>query len=339
MDNTQQHTNREFQCLSLCTGYRGIERGLDIAGVRHRTIAYVEIEAFAIANLVAEMEKSTLCSSPIWTDIKTFDALPFRGKVDIITGGYPCQPFSSAGLRKGSEDARHLWPYISEIVRAIKPIYCFFENVEGHLTMGYAEVYRSLSDMGYTVEAGIFSSIETSGSHQRKRLFILAKLADSNLNDECDNTGEVRESTKGIKEEEQRKEWNNIQRQRSGAEFSPANSESELANSNCTGLPVKTCGWIKGFYGKVESFKRSQFSRISSKNRIPIAPPGPFQYEWEDPRQSTKDALKSRLGLSTTNRYDYRTDLLRSLGNGVDPFTAAKAWKVLNEEIKIKYSN
>jgi site-specific DNA-cytosine methylase len=125
--------------ISFCSGYGGIERGLDLAGVEHRVLAYVEIEAFAIANLVAKMESGQLVPAPIFTDLKTFPAHLFRGCVDIITGGYPCQPFSAAGKRLGTEDPRHLWPYILDHIKAIRPVRCLFENVEGHISLGLRE--------------------------------------------------------------------------------------------------------------------------------------------------------------------------------------------------------
>ena len=81
---------KNLQLSAFVAGYGGIERGLDLAGVKHRVIAYVEIEAFAIANLVAKMEAGELAPAPIYTDLKTFPASYFRGKVDIFTGGYPC---------------------------------------------------------------------------------------------------------------------------------------------------------------------------------------------------------------------------------------------------------
>jgi len=169
VDNTE-----EFTCISLCTGYGGIELGLKRVIPTLRTVAYVEREAFAVANLVAKIEEGKMDSAPIWTDVKTFDGRPFRGKVDIITGGYPCQPFSLAGKRAGTEDPRHLWPDIARIIEAVRPVWCFFENVAGHLTLGFPEVYRSLRDMGYSVEAGLFTAAEVGAPHKRQRLFILA---------------------------------------------------------------------------------------------------------------------------------------------------------------------
>lgn len=102
--------------LSLCTGMRGLERGIERAIGPVRTVAYVEIEAFIIENLVQQMEQGVLAPAPVWSNLKTFPSEQFHGKIHGITGGYPCQPFSVAGQQKGTEDPRHLWPYIFDIV-------------------------------------------------------------------------------------------------------------------------------------------------------------------------------------------------------------------------------
>jgi site-specific DNA-cytosine methylase len=160
--------------IAFCAGYGGIERGLDLAGFEHRVIAYVEIEAFAIANLVNKMEAGLLPPAPVYTDIKTFPAHLFRDRVDLITGGYPCQPFSAAGQRKGTDDPRHLWPFINRHIQTIRPVQCFFENVEGHISLGLSSVISDLEEDGYRATWGIFSAREVGAHHQRKRVYILA---------------------------------------------------------------------------------------------------------------------------------------------------------------------
>ena len=153
---------------------RGLERGIERAVGPVRTVAYVEIEAFIIENLVRQMEQGVLAPAPVWSNLKTFPSEQFHGKIHGITGGYPCQPFSVAGKREGTEDPRHLWPHIKSMVGTIRPVWCFFENVPGHLTLGYREVRSDLEQLGYRVEEGIFSAEEIGAPHQRKRLFILA---------------------------------------------------------------------------------------------------------------------------------------------------------------------
>ena len=97
-----------------------------------RTVAYVEIEAYAVENLVNKIEANLLDVAPIWTNLKTFEWERFSNRVDILSGGFPCQPFSAAGRRQGDEDPRHLWPYIVDgIKRLQRPPVVFFENVEG----------------------------------------------------------------------------------------------------------------------------------------------------------------------------------------------------------------
>lgn len=160
--------------LSLCAGYGGLDLGFHRAFPGARTVCYVENEIPAAAILAHNIEKGQLDDAPIWSDLKTFDARPFRGRVDAVLGGYPCQPFSVAGQRRGAEDPRHLWPYIARIVDVIRPKICVFENVRGHIRLGLSEVLGELGRLGYRVRAGIFSAAEVGAPHRRERIFILA---------------------------------------------------------------------------------------------------------------------------------------------------------------------
>jgi len=166
--------------LSLCPGIRGLERGVQRVFRDVRVAAYVEIETFIVENLLSAMESGMVDAAPVWTNLKTFNPEPFRGKIDILLGGYPCQPFSLAGNRVGADDPRHLYPYIESAIGTIRPFCCFFENVSGHLSMGFQQVQESLRNMGYRVEAGIYTAEEVGATHERERLFILAILEDTN---------------------------------------------------------------------------------------------------------------------------------------------------------------
>ena len=180
----------ETNHLSFCAGYGGIDLGLRRVLPSCRTIAYVEIEAFAIANLVAKMEAGELDQAPVWTDVKTFPAEQFHGLVDIVSGGYPCQPFSAAGKRLGTDDPRHLWPFLRGAVRAIRPSRVFFENVEGHISLGLSTVLSDLDEDGYRATWGIFSAAEVGASHQRKRVFIMANGKCAGLEGHSGNEGQ-----------------------------------------------------------------------------------------------------------------------------------------------------
>lgn len=182
VDNTEDLTH-----VSLCTGYGGIDIGLKRVIGSVRTIAYSEIEAYAITNLIAKMEAGLLDSAPIWPNLKTFPFKEFYNKVDILSGGFPCQPFSSGGRRKADNDPRHLFPYIKQGIQQCKPRIVFLENVEGIIssklkgdewndpedTPVLLHILRELERVGYQATAGIFSASETGAPHQRKRVFIM----------------------------------------------------------------------------------------------------------------------------------------------------------------------
>lgn len=160
--------------ISLCSGYGGIDLGLRRVIPNLRTVAYAEIEAFACELLLSRMESGSLDAAPIWSNLKSFPWAAFSGRVDVLSGGYPCQPFSAAGKRLGADDERHLWPAIAAGIRILRPRLCFFENVEGHISLGLRTVVDELGAMGYRATWGAFSAAEVGAPHQRKRVFILA---------------------------------------------------------------------------------------------------------------------------------------------------------------------
>ncbi|WP_281220862.1 DNA cytosine methyltransferase [Meinhardsimonia xiamenensis] len=144
--------------LSLCSGAGGLELGLHLALPGYRAVGYVERDAYAAAILVARMEDAALDCAPVWDDVATFDGRPWRNAVDIVTAGYPCQPFSVAGKRRGADDPRHLWPHVARIVGEVEPPFVFLDNVAHHLRLGFPEVARRLVGMGYKVAASLFTA-------------------------------------------------------------------------------------------------------------------------------------------------------------------------------------
>lgn len=166
--------------VSLCSGYDGIGIGLKRAIPNLRTIAHVEIETYAIANLIAKMEAGQLDACPVFTDLKQFPYRELCDRVTILSAGFPCQPFSSAGKRQATEDPRHLYPWIADGITAMRPRYVLLENVEGIISAKTGDgesvlkyVLGDLESRGYTCTWGIFSASEVGAPHQRKRVFIL----------------------------------------------------------------------------------------------------------------------------------------------------------------------
>jgi len=306
--------------LSLCSGYGGIERGLEIIGIEHRVVTYVEIEAFAISNLVSKMESGQLDAAPVWTNLKTLPVEPFRRRVDIITGGYPCQPFSVAGKRGAEKDERHLWPYIREIIRAVRPVRCFFENVEGHINLGLREVISDLESLGYKTAWGIFSAAEVGAPHQRKRVFIMAD-SDNGLNqfshkeirtggDAFINGGKfMADSQSQFRKRSQPKR---IVGRKSKEKV--RNRSSVVADTDSTRSKTRV--------SRQKRSDQERYARISD-NCGGKPSRGEIGMSW--PSESGI--------LRVVDGCPDRVDRIRLLGNGVVPKTAAKAWAVLSEEL------
>lgn len=165
--------------LSLCSGAGGLDLGLQLAEPGFETACFVEWEDYPQRALHAAQRAGYFAPAPIWDDVTTFDGRPWRGIIDTITAGYPCQPFSSAGKRKGADDDRHLWPDVARIIREVGPRWVFLENVAGHISLGLETVLRELREMGFDVAAQPFSAAEIGASHERLRIFIVAYSKDN----------------------------------------------------------------------------------------------------------------------------------------------------------------
>ena len=349
--------------LSLCAGYEGIGLGLKRVFPNLRAIAYVEREGFAVANLVAKMEEGRLDKAPLFTDVKTFPYGKFRGLVDILSGGFPCQPFSSAGKRDGVEDPRHLFPFIAKGIRQCRPKIVFLENVEGIISAKTHDgesvlqyVLRTLEDLDYDATAGIFSAAEVGASHQRKRVFILGYAQSSKSsglpNEQREKVLAAGKSGETLahpssKRQGRRREPKNIlkkdERQIEKLPPKPGGSSEKLADPNNS----------RGHQDRKQSKLWTNWAEQSPHNRWPSRP-GETQQEWEESRtleHSTKQGLererktkrssltnrksgqtKSSLG-RTTHGNSSRVDRLRLLGNGVVPATAEKAFRSLIDRL------
>ena len=163
-----------LHALHLCSGYGGFELALNHAGIDARTVAHVERDSYAAATLVARMEESRLDQAPIWSDLFTFDAAAWRGRVDLITAGFPCQPFSAAGKRLGVDDERHIWPRIADIISDVRPRYVLLENVRGVVRAVLPHVLADLARLGFDAEWGVLPASAVGAPHRRERWWCLA---------------------------------------------------------------------------------------------------------------------------------------------------------------------
>ena len=152
---------------SLFTGYGGLDMAVQNFYGGH-VVWYSEIDKHASTILAAHYPQV-----PNLGDIKTItwaDVPP----VDILTGGYPCQPFSHAGARKGKDDERHLWPYVRDAIAALRPLVTVLENVDGHRSLGFADVLADIAGMGMSARWGVIRATEAGAPHGRARIFIVA---------------------------------------------------------------------------------------------------------------------------------------------------------------------
>ena len=275
----------------------------------------------------------------------------FEEKFTALTCGYPCQPFSSAGKRKGEEDPRHLWPYIRRHVRAIGPSWVLAENVRGHTTMGLWRVLSDLEEDGYRTEWGLFSAEETGAPHQRIRVFILAY---PHLRRDHKGTAQTLDrKSKGYRGDDllpkrhqvgaelahtASREPRQSQARNGGQDIGGGSEEESLArkaqgeaastsgrgkprggswptarSSDAEGGRIKTERTEKGFRSKRE--KSDQYFGANTEG-------------CSGDGETTHAEAQSEL-VRAVDGLTHRVDRLRLLGNGVVPQTAEIAWKTL----------
>jgi DNA (cytosine-5)-methyltransferase 1 len=185
--------------LALFAGAGGGLLGSRLLG--WKTVCYVENNPYCVSVLEARIGDGYLDDAPIWGDIKTFDGKPWAGLVDVITAGFPCQPFSVAGKQKTDADERNLWPDSIRVIQEVQPEFVLLENVPGllsatssaeqerprcpncgrglvssdaRLVRYLGTIFRDLSKSGYNARWRIVSAADVGAPHLRKRLWIMA---------------------------------------------------------------------------------------------------------------------------------------------------------------------
>lgn len=145
-----------------------------------RTVCYVERNPWRLSALRARIADGSFDDAPIWDDLQTFDGADWRGAVDVISAGFPCQPFSLAGRQKADADERNMWPATFRVVREVQPRLVFLENTPGLLGRhGYlGQVLGDLASLGFDAEWDCLSAAALGAPHVRDRFFLLAAHPD-----------------------------------------------------------------------------------------------------------------------------------------------------------------
>ena len=363
VDNTQDIT-----VLSLCAGYGGLEIGLARALQRLLRVVAVEVEAYALANLVAKAEEGKLGIEALWPDLRTFPAERFRECFDIITAGYPCQGESCAGKRLGKADPRWLWPYIERIIKAVRPVWFFGENVPGHLTLGFPTVYRSLRNLGYTVEAGLFTAEEVGAPHKRERVFVLAHHSNSRCEDvqiQQERKPSFGNGCRSLADTKRTEQGQGTIEETSAAIGGDRFTIEGMGNTKHAGPQGPGPGISAGVgefawpappgqpqykweeprvVGNARGNKRNRAANEERQNISEVRnpgkklddsqlrrhkhPKGQIHTRWDRIEYTDKGQSQSRLG-GAVDGASFRVDRLRLLGNGVVPQQAEKAFREL----------
>ena len=164
-----------MNALSLFSGIGGLDIAAEWAGFK--TVAFCEQNLFCKKVLAKHWPNVR-----IYDDVRTLptNELP---AVELVFGGYPCQPFSVAGRQKGHNDERHLWPAMFEIIKATRPAWVVAENVKGHITLGLDDVLRDLERAGYAARPFVIPACAVGANHTRERVFTVAYASSDGRND------------------------------------------------------------------------------------------------------------------------------------------------------------
>jgi DNA (cytosine-5)-methyltransferase 1 len=151
-----------------------------------RTVCAVEIEDYPRRVLLQRQADGFLPRFPIWDDIKTFDGKPWSGKIDVISGGFPCQDISAAGKGDGLEGERSgLWKEMFRIICEVRPKFVFVENSPNLTTRGLGTVLGNLASVGFNARWGVLGAGDIGAKHQRDRIWIVAYANDTDRRGEC----------------------------------------------------------------------------------------------------------------------------------------------------------
>ena len=292
-----------------------------------RTVCAVEIERYPRNVLLQRQRDGILDNFPIWDDVRTFDGNPWRGKVDVISGGFPCQDISSAGRGLGIERGERsgLWREYARIIREVRPRYCFVENSPMLASRGLGIVLGDLAALGYDAAWKVLSAGDCSAPHERARMWIVAKDTDA------DGAWELQPQR--IVEEQRRRS---------------CNLREEVSNAVQDGLQGRMEDWhIQrpfGLRGGTRTDEIKCLSDATDKRNVrrigSVGADGPSRPRWEDDGQGTasdwcREWWKVEPGLGrVADGVANRVDRIKAIGNGQVPIVAARAFCELMEVLE-----
>jgi len=299
--------------LALFAGAGGGILGGHLLG--WRTVCAVEWEPYAASVLVQRQNDGILPPFPIWDDVQTFDGRPWRGIVDVVSGGFPCQDISAAGKGAGIDGERSgMWREMARIIREVRPRYAFIENSPMLTTRGLDVVLSDLASMGFDARWGVLGAADVGAPHQRDRIWVVA------------DSKSARTSTdkRGLR--------SGIERIDRGQ-----TANQTMANANSTQCQRNEC--TKRTQSEYTNFDSAgQLAYVKDEGNVRgVRQLGVTQEEHDD-RGSKIDgsrqwwATEPNVG-RVADGVAARVDRLKAIGNGQVPAVAASAWNLLTENI------
>lgn len=346
---------RGMRELALFAGAGGGILGGKMLG--WRTVCAVEIERYPRNVLMQRQRDGILDNFPIWDDVRTFDGRPWRGKVDVISGGFPCQDISSAGRGLGIERGERsgLWREYARIICEVRPRYCFVENSPMLASRGLRIVLGDLAALGYDAAWKVLSAGDCSAPHERARMWIVAKDTDADGAWELQPQRIVKEQWRrscNLREEVADAADPRLQDRngepRGEVLAQPERLGDEVANAVQDGLQGRRKDWNiqrpSGLRGGTRTDEIKCLSDATDKRNVrrigSVGADGPSRPRWEDDGQGTasdwcREWWKAEPGLGrVADGVANRMDRIKAIGNGQVPIVAARAFCELMEVLE-----
>ena len=311
----QQPIDSGLRELALFAGAGGGILGGKLLG--WRTVCAVEWDAYARDVLVARQNDGCLPPFPIWDDVQTFDGRPWRGRVDVVSGGFPCQDISCAGKGAGIDGERSgLWADFARVISEVRPKFVLVENSPAITFRGIGRVLGDLSRLGFDAEWGVVSAENVGSPQERRRFWSVATFNPGATAVRTDDGWYCkwcnREVFSGCECDHAEWECNEC-----GEWTYPFYYEERDGCSHC------------GSYDVVDSTGKRGCRRDTKREHAEDAGEPPID-SWDKSRAMENWNLEPNVD-RVANGISARVDRLRCLGNGQVPAVAALAWNILNK--------
>lgn len=299
--------------LALFAGAGGGILGGKLLG--WRTVCAVEWEPYPASVLCARQNDGLLPPFPIWDDIQTFDGKPWRGIVDVVSGGFPCQDISAAGKGDGLDGERSgMWRHMARVVGEVRPRFVFVENSPMLTTRGGTRVIGDLTALGYDCRWTVMGAADVGANHQRDRIWIVAHSKSAG------NRRELRGLYRTNETQRQSEKYG----QNATTKFD--DGSQDVGKSKCSGLE-----------GQRIQPRQSQISQSGNSGSLAYAdsmrelqPQGRKQDQWGWIGDKGWWKVEPNVG-RVADGVAARVDRLKAIGNGQVPLCAATAWKLLTK--------